>query len=256
MLGGMADLDRTTADHDGGPPLLVLLHGLGGTAAVWDGWADILQEIWPGRWLALDLPGHGHAPALQRYSFGSIAAHVAETLPLGRPVVVLGHSLGGVVALALSSGWFGVRVTGVVGLGIKVAWAPDELARTAGLAARPVAWFADRSEAAVRYLKVSGLAGLRGEDDDVIAAGLREQDGRWRLSLDPAAYGVGEPDMTGLLAATEAEVVLARGEHDHMVSDDQLAALPVATAVLPGLGHNAHVEDPRAVAALLRPWNS
>lgn len=256
MLGGMPDGERTTADHDGGPPLLVLLHGLGGTAAVWDGWADVLQESWPGRWLALDLPGHGHAPALRRYSFGSMAAHVAEALPPGRPVVVIGHSLGGVVALALSSGWFGVRVTGVVGLGIKVAWAPDELERAAALAARPVVWFDDRSEAAVRYLKVSGLAGLRGVDDDVVAAGLLEQDGRWRLAFDPAAYGVGEPDMTRLLAATRADVVLARGEHDRMVSDDQLAALPVATAVLAGLGHNAHVEDPTAVAALLRPLTS
>jgi pimeloyl-ACP methyl ester carboxylesterase len=30
----------------------------------------------------------------------------------------------------------------------------------------------------------------------------------------------------------------------------------VATVVLPGLGHNAHVEDPAAVAALLQPWRS
>lgn len=252
----MPDAERTTSDHDGHAPVLVLLHGLGGTAAIWDGWADVLQESWPRRWLALDLPGHGHAPPLRRYSFGSMAAHVAEALPPGRPVVVLGHSLGGVVGLALSSGWFGAQVTGVVGLGIKVLWAPDELDRAAALAARPVGWFDDRSEAAARYLKVSGLAGLRGVDDAVVARGLREQEGRWRLALDPAAYGVGAPDMAGLLAATKADVVLARGEHDPMVSDDQLAGLPVATAVLPGLGHNAHVEDPTAVAALLRPWTS
>jgi len=110
----MPDGAQRTADHDGGPPLLVLLHGLCGTAAVWDGWADVLPDSWPGPWLALDLPGHGHAPTLHRYSFGSMAAHVAEMLPPSRLVVVLGHSLGGVVALALSSGWFGVRVTGFV----------------------------------------------------------------------------------------------------------------------------------------------
>ena len=251
----MAEAEQMKSGH-GEPPLLVLLHGLGGTAAVWDGWVDVLEEDWPGHWLALDLPGHGHAPTLPRYSFGSMAAHVAEMLPPGRPVVVLGHSLGGVVALALSSGWFGVRVSGVVGLGIKVAWTGDELGRAAAQATRPVDWFDDRSDAAARWLKVSGLEGLRGVDDAVVAAGLREQDGRWRLALDPAAYGVGAPDMTGLLAATKADVVLARGEHDHMVSDEQLAELPVATAVVPGLGHNAHVEDPAAVAALLQPWTS
>ena len=45
-------------------------------------------------------------------------------------------------------------------------------------------------------------------------------------------------------------MVLARGEHDPMVSHDQLAALVADPVTLPGLGHNAHVEDPAAVLAL------
>lgn len=181
-----------------------------------------------------------------------MAAHVAEILTTKDPVVALGHSLGGVVALALSSGWFGTRVTTVVGLGIKVAWTDDELARAGAIAARPVAWFDSRAEAAERYLKVSGLAGLREASDPVVDAGLRQQDGRWRLAVDPAAFGVGAPDMAGLLRASKARVLLARGEHDQLVSDDQLAALSAETAAVSGLGHNAHVENPRAVATLLR----
>jgi pimeloyl-ACP methyl ester carboxylesterase len=35
-----------------------------------------------------------------------------------------------------------------------------------------------------------------------------------------------------------------------MVTDDDLAALVDDAVVLPGLGHNAHVEDPSAVLAL------
>ena len=237
-----------------GEPVLVLLHGLGATADVWDGWGEVLAESWPGRWIAPDLPGHGSAPPLGRYTFGAFASYVAELLPRDADVVALGHSLGGVVALALSSGWFGVRVTGVVGLGIKVAWSDDELARAAGLAARPVAWFETRDEAADRCLKVAGLAGLCGPDDPVVDAGLRQVEGRWRLALDPAAFGVGRPDLPGLLAASRAQVVLARGETDHMVSDEQLAELPAEAVTLAGLGHNAHVEDPPGVAALLRPW--
>ena len=65
---------------------------------------------------------------------------------------------------------------------------------------------------------------------------------------------VGAPDMPALLAGTGARVLLARGEHDPMVTDGQLAALGVATATLPGLGHNAHVEDPAAVFGLLRSY--
>jgi pimeloyl-ACP methyl ester carboxylesterase len=86
----------------------------------------------------------------------------------------------------------------------------------------------------------------------VVDAGLRQHDGRLRLAVDTAAFGVGAPEMAGLLAASKARVLLARGEHDQLVSNDQLTALTAETAALPGLGHNAHVEDSRAVATLLR----
>jgi alpha-beta hydrolase superfamily lysophospholipase len=53
---------------------------------------------------------------------------VAASLDPGERVVVLGHSLGGVVGLALAAGSFGVDVQGVVALGVKVAWTDDERA--------------------------------------------------------------------------------------------------------------------------------
>jgi pimeloyl-ACP methyl ester carboxylesterase len=59
--------------------------------------------------------------------------------------------------------------------------------------------------------------------------------------------------MAGLLAASRAAVTLARGERDEMVTDDQLRALARSASTLPGLGHNAHVEDPSAVLRLLEP---
>jgi pimeloyl-ACP methyl ester carboxylesterase len=166
---------------------------------------------------------------------------------------VLGHSLGGVLGLALGSGSFDVTVDAVVGVGIKVTWTDDELAKAKALAERPVSWFATREQAASRYLRVSGLTGLLTPDDAAVHAGLSEQDGRWRLAMDPAAFAVGAPDMHWLLAEARARVILARGEHDPLVSEDQLARLQATRVTLPGLGHNAHVEDPAAVAALLTP---
>ncbi|XVV04593.1 alpha/beta fold hydrolase [Actinosynnema sp. CA-248983] len=119
-------------ERGGSGPLLVLLHGLGATGEVWRGVVD----RWPGAWLVPDLPGHGRSAPLERYSFGSFAAAVASVVPAG-PVAVLGHSLGGVVALTLASGWFGVDVSAVGGVGIKLRWTPGELERAAGLASRP-----------------------------------------------------------------------------------------------------------------------
>lgn len=71
------------------------------------------------------------------------------------------------------------------------------------------------------------------------------------MTVDPATPGVGAPDMVGLLAACRADVVLARGELDPMVSEGDLDALVPAHVTLAGLGHNPHVESPALVAALL-----
>jgi pimeloyl-ACP methyl ester carboxylesterase len=241
-------------DGGEGEPVLLLVHGLGATGDVWSRWTPLLTERWAGHWLAPDLPGHGGSGALPGYSFGALAGSLAGLVgDVGR-LVVLGHSLGGVLGLTLASGWFGVQVESVVGLGIKVDWTTDELNKARALALRPVSWFPSREEAAARYLRVSGLAGLFAPDDDAVGAGVRQEGGRWRLAMDPAVFAVGAPDLRGLLCAARSRVVLARGEHDPMVTDDQLV-IPASTRVtLSGLGHNAHVEDPAATMTLLEPY--
>jgi pimeloyl-ACP methyl ester carboxylesterase len=252
-----ASMQERLRVHEGGSgePLLVLLHGLGATGDVWRRWWPLLAQRWPGRWIAPDLPGHGGSPPLAAYTFDGIAAAVADAVAgvvqSGARVVVLGHSLGGVVGLALASGKFSVPVKAVIGLGIKVSWTDEDLARAQAVAARPLAWFASRDEAAARYLRVSGLAGLLPAEDPAVDAGLREQDGQWRLAMDPQTFAVGAPDMAQLLARSQAQVTLARGEHDPMNTDEQLARLGVPTITLPALGHNAHVESPELSIALL-----
>ena len=239
--------------HEGGSgePVLVLLHGLGATGDVWGRWWPLLARLWPGRWLAPDLPGHGGSPPLAAYSFDSLAAEVAGIVPSNAPTVVLGHSLGGVVGLAMASGRFPVAMQAVIGLGIKTVWTDEDLDRAQAAARRPRAWFASREEAAARYLRVSGLAGMLHAGDPAVDAGLREHDGRWRLAMDPGAFAVGAPDMAQLLARSQAPVTLARGEHDPMNTDGQLAQLDSATVTLPGLGHNVHVESPELAITLL-----
>jgi pimeloyl-ACP methyl ester carboxylesterase len=238
--------------HGGsGEPVLLLLHGLGATSDVWDAWRPLLNQRWPGRWLAPDLPGHGGSRPLASYTFETLAAAVASVVDPGTRIVVLGHSLGGVVGLALSSGEYAAPVQAVIGLGIKVAWTEEELGRARAAAQRSPAWFPSRDEAAARYLRISGLAGLLTAAEPAVQAGLQEQEGRWRLVMDPGAFAVGAPDMTRLLARCRAPVTLARGEHDAMNTDEQLTQLGVPMVTLPGLGHNAHVESPHLSITLL-----
>lgn len=236
-----------------GGPVLVLLHGLGATSDVWAGWEPVLADRWTGSWVAPDLPGHGGSPPLPDYTFEAFADAVAGILPAGVSTVVIGHSLGGVVGLVLAGGGYPIEVERVIGIGIKVAWTGEELARARAMAERPMAWFSSRDDAAQRYLRVSGLLGHMAADHAVISAGLREEGGRWRLAMDQRTFAVGAPDMPGLLSRSRAGVLLARGEDDPMCTDEQLRRLGAPTAVLPGLGHNAHVENPAAVSALLDP---
>ncbi|WP_210440917.1 alpha/beta fold hydrolase [Nocardioides xinjiangensis] len=220
---------------------MLLLHGLGATGAVWRGYDGV----------GPDLPGHGTAPWEPTYSFERCADAVRPLLErFDGPVPLVGHSMGGVVALALAA-MAPERVAGVVGLGIKVAWSPDDVARAAAVAQRPVATYATREEAAERFLRVSGLAGLVAPDDPAVGTAVVGEGSGWRLAQDPRTFGVGVPDVPALLAAVDCPVVLARGEHDPMVSHAELAALVADPVTLPGLGHNAHVEDPAAVQALL-----
>ena len=233
-----------------GEPVLLLVHGLGATGEVWNGLLDVLSRRWSGSWVVPDLPGHGGSGRLPCYSFGHLAAAVAGTVQASTRVVAIGHSLGGIVGLTLASGWFGVQVAGVCGLGIKVAWTDEELARARALSARPNLVYATRREAAERHLKLAGLTGLM-TPDGVADAALAHGDNGWTVAFDPAAFAVGAPDMAGLLAATRVPVTLAAGEHDRMCPADQLRKIVPDPVILPGLGHNAHVESPDALWPLI-----
>lgn len=235
---------------------MLLLHGLGATGGVWRGVLDRAGTTNASAALAPDLPGHGSAAWDAPYSF---VRHAEAVLPLldgfDGPVPVVGHSMGGVVALVLAAR-APDRVSSVVGLGIKVSWPPEDAARALAMADRPVAAYDTREAAVDRFLRVSGLSGLVPSDDPMVDGAIvdREAAGEgsgWRLAQDPRTFGVGVPDMAALLSEVSCPVVLARGEHDAMVSHEQLAGLVPEPVTLPGLGHNAHVESPESVRGLV-----
>src|SRR3954464_15296786 len=87
----------------GSGPVLLLIHGMAGTNAVWD---EVFPELTSDHTvIAPDLPGHGAsgAPAGD-YSLGAMAASLRDLLlALGQErATVIGHSLGGGVAMQFS----------------------------------------------------------------------------------------------------------------------------------------------------------
>ena len=230
---------------------ILFLHGLGATAAVWTGVRQALEERGGRRWMVADLAGHGGSDGDPFYSVGQLAAQLAQTIRLEPATLIVGHSLGAYVGLALASGWFGVRVRAVLGIGPKIAWPETDLAAARDLAARPVRCYATEDEALARYRRVSGLSEELAPGREPLARGLLNTPGGWRLAQDPGTFTAAGAPFESLVSAAQARVMLARGERDPMVSLEELRAHAPLAHDIRGAGHNAHVEDPRAVLGLI-----
>jgi pimeloyl-ACP methyl ester carboxylesterase len=77
---------------------LVFLHGVGGGRAAWDAQLPYFSGLGY-RALAWDQPGYGAAPMVEPYDFERVCGALGRLIePLGEPVVLIGHSMGGMVA--------------------------------------------------------------------------------------------------------------------------------------------------------------
>lgn len=106
QLGKLQCRIADPAGRAGGPPL-VLVHGLGGGLWGWDNFQRHFAERgW--RSYGLELPGHGDevdpvtADKMGQYSVETYALWVSAALAQIGPAVVIGHSMGGLVAQKLA----------------------------------------------------------------------------------------------------------------------------------------------------------
>jgi pimeloyl-ACP methyl ester carboxylesterase len=243
--------DLYVEEGGSGGQALLLLHGLGANGDVWKGMLPSIKEGWKGRWLIPDLRGHGRSAHRAPYSIARLAADVAGLFDQDEEIVVAGHSMGGLVALALATHWFGIRVRRAVAFGVKIEWTPSEVAEFHQLSEAPVRWFDIEAEAIDRYLKVSGLTGLVTADTPEARSGVCVRDGRHRLAVDPKTYRVVGPDVASFIASASAPFRLAAGSKDPMVELSHMVPYDPKAHLFEGLGHNAHVEDPTQVWAFI-----
>lgn len=232
----------------GGARRLVLVHGLGANADVW----VPLQQRLDRRWLAPDLRGHGRSAHQQPYGYATYAADVAELLQQGEEVDIVGHSMGGVVGMALATGWFGINVRKVLAFGVKIRWAPDEAPKLHALARQPAKLFDTREQAIERYLKVSGLFGLVDPSSATAQSGVREQGDKWRLAADPMINAAAGPDFAPLVRAMQCPLRLAAGSKDPMVDAADMAPYDAQAHIVADAGHNAQVDKPDELWAWVR----
>ena len=227
---------------------LALIHGLGANADVW----SPLQSHLDRRWIAPDLRGHGRSPHQHPYGYATYAADVAELLQQDEEVDIVGHSMGGVVGMALATGWFGVKVRKVVAFGVKIRWAPDEAPKLNALARQPARRVDTREQAIERYLKVSGLFGLVDATGTMAQSGVREEGGKWRLAADPMINAAAGPDFAPFVRAMQCPLRLGAGSKDPMVNAGDMAPFDALAHVVADAGHNVQVERPAELWQWLR----
>jgi pimeloyl-ACP methyl ester carboxylesterase len=232
-----------------GENLLVLLHGLGANASVWNRMRPLIEKSWQGRWIAPDFRGHGASPYSGPYGFGAHAADIAALIVNEKPgtTVILGHSFGGVVGALLATGWFGPQIARLFALGVKFSWTGDEIAKSHELARKPARVFTEKSDAIERYLKVAGLFGMVDQKSDEAAMGVNAVPGGFQTRMDPRAFAAVGPSIPAIFSQIKTPFHLLAGERDPMVSADEMRQFDKNALIIDGAGHNAHYEQPERV---------
>lgn len=241
-------LDHAEAGEGFAPPVL-LLHGFSDS---WRSFEPVLPLLPHGlRALVPSFRGHGGSdrPAAG-YGPGHLAADIAAFMDaLGLPkAVVVGHSMGGSVALRLAIEHPG-RVAGLVLVGARASWRghPDllPLARQIDALRDPV------DPAFVRDFQESTIAGPvpPGLLDTVVAESLRLPARVWRAAMREGVLGA---DDEGRLGRVAAPTLLLCGDRDGLAADAQaLLAAGIRGArrvTYAGVGHALHWEQPQRFA--------
>lgn len=240
-------------------PAVVLLHGLFGAGNNLGALARHLQDDY--RVCLLDLPGHGRSAWLPRLDLQTMAAEVAQWLDDNAiaQAHVLGHSLGGKVAMQLALN-APARVQSLVVADIApVAYPRRHQPVFAALGAVAAAGCASRDEAQAimqRYL----------DEPDTIAFLLaslqRGEDGVYDWRFDRAGLEAAYDDLIGAVMADgtyDAPTLFIKGElSDYIRSQDwpaTLALFPQAQLhPLAGCGHWLHAQDPQGFNALVNQF--
>jgi pimeloyl-ACP methyl ester carboxylesterase len=255
-------------------PRVVFVHGLFGQGRNWTTAAKGLAD--GHRVTLLDLPNHGHSPWTDRVDYLDMAAMVAAELEsFGEPVTLVGHSMGGKVAMQLA-----LRRPELLRALVVVDIAPVEYPLTGGRTddedeeASPFGAFI----AAMRAVDLGALETREDADralreavpsrmvrsfllQSLVREGLGSGGGwRWRLNLETLERGLGElrgfPDPPPG-ATFDGPVLWIAGANSHYVlpgDRERMDELFPSTRLVKvkNAGHWVHSEQPEVFLETLR----
>jgi len=270
---GRGTLGALRAGRAGAPKLLAL-HGWLDNAASFLPLLPYLEDF---EVVALDLPGHAgsdHRAPGYDYMLVDWIHDVLDALDAleWQRALLLGHSMGGAIAtlVAVAAPERIARLALIEALGPLAGDSAEAgkrlrsavAARRALKPGRPPKLIADVEQAVDARLAVSQMS--REAARLIVARNLRAVDGGWawrsdpRLTL-PSHLRVDEASIRAWLRALDVPTFVLCAEPSPPyfgpeLRDARVAEVPQAQLALLDGGHHLHMEQPQAVAALLRPF--
>lgn len=243
---------------------LVLIHGGAAQAGWWDHIGPLLASEY--RVAALDLSGHGDSDRRPAYSHPKWAGEVmavAQAAGIDGPPVVVGHSMGGWVALTVAA-LHADHVVGAIAIDSPIRdRSPEEEAAAERRAFGPLKVYGTREQALARFRPIpEQRETLPFVMRHIAETSLKAIDGGWTWKFDPALFSHARPT-PDLLTAITCRVAILRAEQglitrdigDHMY--DLLGRVAPVIAI-PEAGHHVMLDQPlslvTALRALLADW--
>jgi pimeloyl-ACP methyl ester carboxylesterase len=253
----MSGLALGRDEHGSGEPL-VLLHGVATSRMIWRRVSAPLARN--RRVIAVDVPGFGDSPpAGPGFDLDAVADRLVEGLGLGQPFDVLGHSLGGAVAVVTARRHpeavrrlVLVAPAGLAPRALRVAAALGAGAELAVRARRALGHrYVERPSA--RWAMFAGTIADPGALDPEDARLLLVASRRGRRISDGVRQSL-QADLRADFAAAAMPVGLIWGSADRVVPYAGIDALrrlrpDAAVETLARSGHIPQLEDPQGFAA-------
>lgn len=247
-----------TLEYGTSGPRVMFCHGLFGQGRNWNHIARSLSDRY--RVSAVDLPNHGRSVWTDRIDYAEMADQVAALISADDPVALVGHSMGGKVAMALA-----LRHPDLVERLCVVDIAPiayqsaSEFGRYIhAMQAMDLSTIKARGDADAAMAEAAPAPGVRG----FLLQNLR-RDGsawRWQANLDVLGRDLGAlsgwPEELADAVPYEGPVLWVAGATSNYITD--AAASPmrqlfpkVRKIVVKGAGHWVHSDQPETFLSVL-----